>query len=272
VSFDGDVLYSFRGDLVSGAPDPEVLEVEVPLEGLEGRSGDLEVRLNGVGVVNAAFAVRDFELVELRDNRPPTADAGPDQTVSAGTSCSATVSLDGSASSDPDGDALEFLWTAPDGTVVNGEAPEIDLPLGENVLTLAVGDGFGGSATDEVTITVEDTSPPTIISLVPSPSILWPPDHTMRAVSVAVQAEDNCTPEPPCALAEVSSNEPVTGRGTGATKPDWEIIGPSALSLRAERSGKGDGRMYSLVLSCEDDYANVARSSTLVEVPHDRGE
>ena len=42
---------------------------------------------------------------------PPTADAGPDQTVDEGD----LVTLDGTGSSDPEGETLTFEWTAPAG-------------------------------------------------------------------------------------------------------------------------------------------------------------
>jgi hypothetical protein len=42
------------------------------------------------------------------NNRPPIAIAGPDQVIALPT---ASISLDGSASNDPDGTISEWLWT-----------------------------------------------------------------------------------------------------------------------------------------------------------------
>lgn len=91
-------------------------------------------------------------------NQPPTADAGPDQTVVVGE----RVQLDGSHSRDPDGDALSYSWrflSKPSGSQAELSNPTIvnptltpDLP-GEYLLELAVDDGKGGRASDQVLVT-----------------------------------------------------------------------------------------------------------------------
>ena len=100
-------------------------------------------------------------------NQAPTANAGPDQHVGPG--ASVEVTLDGSGSSDPDGDTLTHRWRHTGGTydgsgsftIGNGETPTFALPsdatLGETlIITLTVSDGKGGSDTDTVTITANN--------------------------------------------------------------------------------------------------------------------
>jgi sugar lactone lactonase YvrE len=93
-------------------------------------------------------------------NQPPVADAGPDQGVSAG----ASVTLDGTDSTDPDGDALAFAWSQTSGTTVtltnaNTASASFTAPSTAGVLTfeLAVDDGNGGTDTDTVNVTVAVT-------------------------------------------------------------------------------------------------------------------
>jgi hypothetical protein len=98
---------------------------------------------------------------EAVTNQPPLAQAGPDQTVECQGPSGATVMLNGTASSDPDGDPLTFKWTDSFGTV-QGPTPLVTMPLGKHTVTLTVDDGKGGSASDTVKITVADTKPPTV--------------------------------------------------------------------------------------------------------------
>jgi PKD domain/FG-GAP repeat len=206
----------------------------------------------------------------LTSNRPPDADAGPPQTVSAGADCLAAVTLDGSASSDPDGDTLTYAWTGPFGTA-SGVSPQVTLPLGTHTVSLTVDDGNGGSDSDTVTITVVDTSGPAITAASASPAVLWSANHKLVPVSMSVTAIDNCSAVT-CRIVSVASNEPVNGVGDGDAAPDWTITGELTVSLRAERAGQGSGRVYSIVVECADIYGNTSKTTVTVTVPNSQAE
>ena len=95
------------------------------------------------------------------NNRAPIADAGADQNVSTGDSARVQVTLDGSGSSDPDGDPLTFTWTGSFGTL-SGMIVNPVLDPGTHTVTLTVADGKGGADTDTVQISVSDGRPPKI--------------------------------------------------------------------------------------------------------------
>jgi len=114
----------------------------------------------------------DVRIVVNAVNRVPTADAGEDQTVEAGS----TVVLDGSGSADPDGDALEYTWTQIEGpeTVVleggNSVLASFTAGLaGSYRFQLVVSDGKVASAPDTVTVTVVRVNRPPVALVVASP-------------------------------------------------------------------------------------------------------
>ncbi len=128
-----------------------------------------------------------FDPNSICENSPPIADAGPDQTFSAGPDCTSTVNLDGSESSDPDADSLSYTWTW-DGGSVAGVNPTITLPLGIHTVTLTVDDGKGGTDSDAVEITVEDNTPP-------APDVDTLPEmrgECSLSIASAPTATDNC--------------------------------------------------------------------------------
>jgi len=165
--------------------------------------------LQGTGVAsgwpefcNNCIKSIQFDPNSICANTFPVADAGPDQNVSAGPNCTATVALDGSASSDPDGDPLTYMWTW-NGNTATGMSPTILLPVGTTTITLVVNDGFEDSEPDYVTITVVDDTPPGIC-LSASPQTLWPPNHKMVPVTISVSASDNYDPAPSCEIISVA--------------------------------------------------------------------
>ena len=131
-------------------------------------------------------------------------------------------------------------------------------------------DSCGNANTCEQTITVEDTKPPTITDISASPNNLWPPNHKMVLISVDVTASDNCG-VPVCSITSVTSNEPEDGLGDGDTAPDWQINGEDlTVKLRAERSGTGSGRVYTLTATCNDGCGNETDGTVNVTVSHDK--
>jgi hypothetical protein len=97
----------------------------------------------------------------------PIASAGQSQVVSANTSCQATVTLDGTGSSNPNNYLLSYTWSNPAFGTAYGPNPSVTLPVGVNVITLTVSDGLGGTSSADVAITVISTSP-NVASLDPS--------------------------------------------------------------------------------------------------------
>ncbi len=122
----------------------------------------------------AAFLTRAF-LETPAGNQPPSAVPGPDQEVVQGN----LVVLDGSWSSDPDGDIVSYRWTQTSGPSVElidsmtdtaiFIAPQVG-QTGENlVFNLTVTDNQGLTDDSSVTVRVtqvEESPPPTSIQLI----------------------------------------------------------------------------------------------------------
>lgn len=111
---------------------------------------------NAEGSVSAEVTITVTPVVV---NNAPIADAGVDQQVQPDT----VVTLNGSSSSDPDGDALTYEWTQTAGPSVSLTGADTATPSftamnrGDNyVFRLIVKDGRGGISSDEVAVNVAD--------------------------------------------------------------------------------------------------------------------
>ena len=155
-------------------------------------------------------------------------------------------------------------------TVVCAPPPGSIFPVGTTDVTCTATDGGGNASACTFKVTVKDVEAPVITSVTASPNVLWPPNHKMVPVVITATATDNCGSSPICQVTSVSNNEPVNGLGDGNTAPDWMITGLQTVSLRAERSGLGDGRLYSVTDTCTDGSGNSSSQIVGVEVPHNQ--
>lgn len=110
---------------------------------------------------------------------------------------------------------------------------------------------------------------PVITGAAANPSVLWPPNHRMVNVRVDYSVTDSCGPV--TIRLSISSNEPVNGTGDGDTAPDWEVVGEHQVRLRAERSGKGNGRTYTITITAIDSTNQSSSKAVTVNVPKSQG-
>lgn len=144
--------------------------------------------------------------------------------------------------------------------------------LGTTSVTFTAIDAQGNSSNATSTITVVDTTPPSIASISISPNVLWPANHKMAPVTVSISVSDVCDNSVSSAITSVTSSEPVEGLGDGDTAPDWVVTGALTVELRAERSGNGGGRTYTISVTSTDDSGNSSSKTVTVVVPHDKGQ
>ncbi|MEA2415845.1 MAG: hypothetical protein QOI58_2502 [Thermoanaerobaculia bacterium] len=175
----------------------------------------------------------------------------------------------------PSGRAVSYTATAND--LVDGSRPVTcdhasgsTFPLGTTTVQCTATDTHNNTAHGSFTVTVRDTTPPTIVSITANPSSLWPPNHKMVAVTVTVIASDLVDPHPTSHIISISSNQPINGNGDGNTSTDWEITGPLTANVRSERAG-GSDRVYTITIETTDASGNAAHGTVTVTVSQSRG-
>jgi hypothetical protein len=245
-----NLIDTFNVELMAGAPGDVNFDGKINEEDIANLSALLNTFTNdpndpgdidGDGKIGQSDLNLLNELINVSNQEPPIANAGPDQSGSA-----------------------------------TGINPTIQLPIGTFTITLVVNDGTVDSDPDTVEITVIDDTPPEL-SVSVSPDTLWPANHKMVPVSLDVSVSDNCDANPDIVLTSVVSNEPddAPGGGDGHTTNDIQDadIGTEDynISLRAERQGKRDGRIYTITYTATDDSNNSRQASVEIIVPHDRG-
>jgi hypothetical protein len=97
----------------------------------------------------------------------------------------------------------------------------------------------------------------------PWPSRLWAPNHKLRYVSLG-GVSDPDGDEVSYEIQSVTQDEPVF-RG-----PDARLaLAANGVWLRAERLGRGDGRVYRIEYTASDGHDGSCLGTAVVQVPHD---
>lgn len=164
----------------------------------------------------------------------------------------------------------------PNPVVTNDVPADFLFPVKQTTtVTFTATDKTGNSVqcTADVTV-VDNTAPEFEISV--DPSALWPPNHKMVDITVTVdELSDVCDPDPVVTLVSITSDEAPNDNGDGNTEPD--IMGAMTgtddreFQLRAERDGRQDGRVYTIVYEASDICGNTTERSVTVTVGHDQG-
>jgi hypothetical protein len=117
-------------------------------------------------------------------------------------------------------------------------------------------------------------------AVAPSTAVLWPPNHTMQEVTLDTSG---VLPQKPNVRFQITGvdvlahssktapgSAPVAGATGSESEPDVEIVGDLTVRLRAERSGRFDGRTY-LIHVTANDCSGTYAFDVPVHVPHDQG-
>ena len=188
---------------------------------------------------------------------PPTLNVPPDITLEA-TGPNGAVAEYQATAFDLIGTPLPVTFSIPSGSV---------FPIGTTEVTVSTTDIYGTTVNGSFDVTVQDTTAPTFISLTANPNVLGDPNHKMVPIDIAAVVSDLVDPSPVTKIISVSSNEPDNGPGDGNRSPDWQITGDLTLLLRAERSGRGTGRIYTITVESRDSSGNAAVQTVTVFVP-----
>lgn len=230
----------------------------------------------GTGAALADTATVTWELAPV----PPVCDAGGPYLVDVAAD-TVFVMLDATASSDANGDSLIFEWS------VESEYASLDdassatptltvwgeglcmTPMTVDLLVMAAGDSSMCSAEVEF----NEMRLPTVTAM--DPVILWPPNHkfvTYEAADLLSVEGGGCNTFDwdDVSVVEVRSNEPMDGKGDGAHQPDMQVVCPNTVRVRSERSGNGDGRVYTIVYRVSFMDGSTEDLEAEIHVPHDQ--
>jgi hypothetical protein len=175
---------------------------------------------------------------------------------------------------DRDGDPITVIWfingNAVQTNTVEGGSGTVRLVAhfgdGTSTVEIWAADGILAPTMCSTAVTVGDRQAPAILKASATPSVLRPANHQLVRVNVQVSATDNCSAVT-SRIIRVTSSDPVSGTGPGDRSPDWQIIGPLTVNLRAEVSNRNRTRIYTITIESRDASGNTSTRDVIVTVP-----
>lgn len=110
---------------------------------------------------------------------------------------------------------------------------------------------------------VSTNTAPDVSNAQASTTTLWPPNHKMVAITVE-GVTDADGDEVIITITSIMQDEK-TGK-----EADASGVGSDTANVRAERDGKGDGRVYHIFFTADDGNGGVTAGEVTVSVPHDQ--
>ena len=128
---------------------------------------------------------------------------------------------------------------------------------------------YNGGIRDGFVAKLAFSSSPACSQARASIATLWPPNHKMVALAI-LDVTDPDGDAVTIRIDRISQDEPTSGLGDGDLCPDAQGVGTSTAQLRAERSGTGNGRVYTIFFTATDGRGGSCQGSVKVSVPHDQ--
>lgn len=229
----------------------------------DGRGG------TGHGYAKATVTARSADAI------PPVTTATTAPPVGATGWYSTDIAVDLKAIDNPGGSGVRAVTFAlsgaeTDSATVEGDTARVHVTKdGTTKLTYFATDNAGNREAEQSLILRLDRTAPTITGMPGHGCSVWPPNHKLVTVARVTASDDGSGLGAEGLVLTATSSEPENGAGDGNTGPDIVIAGGS-VAIRAERSGTGVGRTYTIRATATDRAGNTTRAISVCVVPHDQ--
>jgi len=215
-------------------------------------------------LLGAACSSQSDEPVTLRNIEATCIEEAPDE---SDWTCDETRTV---ACEDVDDTDLEIVVEYDEGTCEDADLQDVEGPFEVGEHQIEIEDAASGDVVCTATLEVVDEHPPEAETELIE---IWPPNHKMVDVSLDECIVDiyDCDDDVDARILWVTSDEADDANGDGNTTEDIAILASDLVSLRAERAGGSNGRVYTIGFELADHHDNVSEGECVVWVPHDQG-